>query len=195
MKSFSTFLLVAALSAASSVLGLAQNVATQPTEINANRVDMTSTDTETTSVFDGNVVLTGTNLRITCDRLEVVAHRSGDTKAAFGKVDRFKSLIATGNVRILQGDREAACGRAIVLPGDDKLILQELPVLIDHAVGWTYRGDELEMHRGQRKVTGKNPRIVGPALKDLGVDKDKLLVPAKPANSAPATATDTPKQP
>ncbi|WP_438482378.1 LptA/OstA family protein [Oleiharenicola lentus] len=168
----------------------AQNVQQQPTVIKSQTLDMTSTDTETTSIFTGNVVVTGTNLKLTCDRLEVVGLQAPGSKGSIGKVEGFKSLIATGNVRLIQGEREAACGRAIVLPGEDKLILQENPVLVDHTENWTYRGEEVELHRGERRVHGKNIEMVGPALKDLGVDKDKLLSPTKPV--APAEA---PKQP
>jgi lipopolysaccharide export system protein LptA len=171
-----------------TAISVAQSTPEQPTEISADHIDMTSSDTETTSIFTGNVVVTGTNLKLTCNRLEVVAIRSGDPKATIGEIEGFKSLIAEGNVRLRQEDREATCGRAIVLPGEDKLVLQDKPVIVDHSSKVTYSGDELEMHRGQRRVTGKNPRIIGPALKDLGVDTDKLL-------SVPESAPEAPKQP
>lgn len=167
----------------------AQSVPEQNTVIESESFDLRSTDTETTSVFTGRVVLTGTNLRLTCDRLEIVALRSGDPKATIGKIDDFKSLVATGNVRIIQGDREAACGRAEVLPGDDKITLTGSPVVVDHSVNWTWTGDELEMLRGERQIRGKNARFTGPPIKDLGVDLDK-----KPA-AEPAPAPEAPKQP
>jgi hypothetical protein len=187
MKSLRHLSLLLLISGQAAIVS-AQSVAQQPTVIESKELDMTSTDTETTSIFSGNVVVTGTNLKLSCDRLEVVALRAHDSKGAVGKVEGFKSMIATGNVRLIQGGREAACGRAIVLPGDDKLILQEKPVLVDHEANWTYQGDELELHRGERRVTGKNPKLVGPALKDLGVDKGRLLEPSKqPAAETPKT--------
>lgn len=167
----------------------AQNATPQVTVIESESFDLRSTDTEMTSVFTGRVVLTGTGLRMTCDRLEIVALRAGDPKATIGKVEDFKSLLATGNVRIIQGEREAACGRAEVLPGDDKIILTGSPVVVDHSVNWTWTGDELEMLRGERQVRGKNVRFTGPPIKDLGVDLTK-----KDEGSA-APAPETPKQP
>jgi lipopolysaccharide export system protein LptA len=167
----------------------AQNVTPQNTVIESESFDWRSSDTETTSVFTGRVVVTGTNLRLTCDRLEIVALRSGDPAATIGKIESFKSLVATGNVRIIQGDREAACGRAEVLPGDDKILLTGSPVVVDHSVNWTWTGDELEMLRGERQIRGKNARFTGPPIKDLGVDLDK-----KP-DAAPAPAPEAPKQP
>jgi lipopolysaccharide export system protein LptA len=163
----------------------AQNVEPQNTVIESEQFDWRSTDTETTSVFTGRVVVTGTNLKLTCDRLEIVALRKGEPGATIGKVEGFKSLVATGNVRIIQGDREAACGRAEVHPGDDKIILTGQPVVVDHSVNWTWTGDELEMLRGERQIRGKNARFTGPPIKDLGIDKPK----------ATEAAPEAPKQP
>lgn len=164
------FLLVASAGVAS-----AQTAEQQPTVIEARSSEMRSTETETTALFTGDVVVTGTNLRLTCDRLEVVALREKDAHAALGKIERFRSLIAEGNVRLVQEDREAACGRAVVLPGDNKITLTQKPVVTDRGVGWTWTGDELFLHGGERQVRGTNVRIVGPPVKDLGFDKDKKL--------------------
>jgi lipopolysaccharide export system protein LptA len=179
------------LLAALPVAVRAQNIEPQNTVIETDQFDWRSTDTETTSVFTGNVRVTSTNQKLTCDRLEIVAVRKGDKDATIGKIDSFKSLVATGNVRIIQGDREAACGRAEVLPGDDKIILTGQPVVVDHSVNWTWTGDELEMLRGERQIRGKNARFTGPPIKDLGVDKLK----AAPAPATPTPAPEAPKQP
>lgn len=171
MKHLLLFLLLVAV----AVPVFAQRAAEQPTVIESQLLDMRSTDNETSSLFTGSVVVTGTNMRLTCDRLEVVALRSADATATIGAVEKFKSLIATGNVRIVQGDREATCGRAEVLPGDDKIILTLKPVVTDRGVGWTWTGDELVLLRGERQVRGTNVRIIGPPVKDLGFEKDKPL--------------------
>lgn len=165
---------------------LAQNIEPQPTIIESEKLDMRSTDTEQTSIFEGKVVVTGTNMKLECDRLEVVALRSkADTSATIGKVERFKSLVATGHVHIVQGDREAACGKAVVLPGDDKITLSDRPVVTDRGVGWTWTGDELLLLRGERQVRGTNVKIVGPPVKDLGFDKEKKIEPTPEAPKQP----------
>jgi len=177
---------LALLCAVSAGALCAQNAEVQPTVILSELLDMKSTDAETTTLFEGNVIVTGTNMKLTCDRLEVVAVRSkADAAATIGKVERFKSLVATGNVHIVQGDRDAACGKAVVLPGDNKITLTERPVVTDRGVGWTWTGDELLLLRGERQVRGTNVKIVGPPVKDLGFDKDKKVEPAP----------ETPKQP
>lgn len=166
----------------------AQSTAEQNTVIESEQFDWRSSDTETISVFTGRVVATATNMKLVCDRLEIVALKKGDPAATIGKIESFKSLVATGNVRIIQGDREAACGRAEVLPGDNKVILTGQPVVVDHSVNWTWTGDELEMLSGERQIRGKNARFTGPPIKDLGVDKEK-----KP--ETPDPAPEAPKQP
>jgi lipopolysaccharide export system protein LptA len=154
------------------------------TVIVSQALDMHSTDTETISVFTGNVVVTGNDLRITCDRLDVVSTRMGDKADTIGRQENFKSLLATGHVHIVQQDREASCGRAEVLPREDKVTLTENPVVIDHGNNTVATGEPLVLLRGERRVTGQNVRITLPAIKDLGFDKNA----PPPTPEAPATA-------
>ena len=168
----------------------AQIAEPQPTVIDSEQLDMRSTDTLTTFVFTNRVVVTGTNLRLTCDKLEVITTRQGDVTATIGKLGHFKSLVATGNVRLLQSDREAACGRAEVLPDDDKIILTDNPVVKDLANGATASGPRMVLFRGERRAVIEGAenapsRIVLPAIKDLGFDKDKKAPDAPPPEKKP----------
>jgi len=54
-------------------------------------------------------------------RRRVAAQRG--KQDTLGKQERFKSLVATGKVRIVQGEREATCEHAEVLPGEDRITL------------------------------------------------------------------------
>jgi lipopolysaccharide export system protein LptA len=141
------------------------------TVIVSQSCEITSTDTQTLSVFTGNVIVTGNNIRLTCDRLDVVSLRSGAKQDTLGKQERFKSLVATGGVRIVQGDREATCEHAEVLPGEDRITLTGHPVVTDHGNNSTATGEPLVLYRGERRITGRNVRIVLPPLRDLGFDK------------------------
>ncbi|MBX7122619.1 MAG: LptA/OstA family protein [Opitutaceae bacterium] len=143
-----------------------------PTVIESTSLEMRSTDAEITAVFDQNVVVTGNNLRISCDHLEVVATRIGDATETVGKPDKFRSLIAMGRVHIVQGDREVTCGRAEVFPGDEKIILTENPVVIDKSGPYVASGTRIVLLRGERRLFGDNIKLTGPGLKDLGFDKD-----------------------
>lgn len=160
-------------------------VAPVPTVITSTSMEMWSTDTETRSIFRENVTMTGSNIRITCDQLDVTAVRlvgNDDKTATLPPVEKFKSLVATGNVHIIQGDREVTCGRAEVFPREDRVVLTEKPVLIDSSGPYVATGDRIVMLRGERRILGDNIRIQGPAIKDLGVDKNK---PAQPSSFLP----------
>ena len=104
--------------------------------------------------------------------------RSGDKSATLGKLDKFRSMLATGNVRMVQGDREAACGRAEVLPEEEKVVLSDNPVVVDHDQKTRIAGEKITMLRGPRKVEVEKPILTAPPVKDLGVDKTPASAPA-----------------
>ena len=147
--------------------------------------------------FRNGVTVTATNMTMTCDQLEVVARRSGDPNATFGKQENFKSLIATGKVHIVQSDREATCERAEVFPGDDKVILTGDPKVRSIDGQYQAAGPKMVLHRGERRAqiiseAGERPRISLPALKDLGYEKEKEKKkgPAQPASPPPGTTPE-----
>jgi Uncharacterized protein conserved in bacteria len=139
-------------------------------------------DTETNLLLRGNVVVTATNLRITCDRIDAVLEgenapaRPAAEQGTADDIERFKSIVATGKVRILQGQREAHCERAEILPREGKVVLTgaegQPPVIMDHDFKVTWIADPAILLKGERRVLGENVRIVGPAIKDLGFDKN-----------------------
>jgi lipopolysaccharide export system protein LptA len=190
-------LLLVALATATAAL--AQNAEPIPTTVESDGEGvMVSTDTETTITFEKNVRVRGTNILLTCDYLQVVVLRKGDPKATIGKVDKFRSLLARGNVRIVQGDREAVCGRAEVLPEQDKIILSENPVVVFHDQTGDkdqgrITGKTITMHRGNRMVEIDAPVATLQELKDLGFDEKKLLNPEK--DSAPKQDQPPAKRP
>lgn len=149
-----------------------------PTVITSTEMEMWSTDTETRSIFKENVVVTGNNLKITCDKLDVTATRLADDKnkdATIGTLEKFKSLVATGNVHIVQGDREVTCGRAEVFPAEDKVVLTEKPVVIDSSGPYVATGTRIVLLKGERRLFGDNIRLQGPPIRDLGFDKNKTM--------------------
>jgi lipopolysaccharide export system protein LptA len=154
----------------------------QRTELSSDHGEIWTVGTETRALYTGSVTLTGTNLRILCDRLEVVAEGVDDKTSTVPVIQKFKHLLATGHVRIVQGDREATCGRAEVLPREDKVVLTENPVVIDHGSELVTAGEKITLLRGERRVSVDNPRTTAPSIQDLGFDKDKPLeTPAAPS--------------
>ncbi|MSU69942.1 MAG: hypothetical protein EXS39_04045 [Opitutaceae bacterium] len=150
----------------------------QPTELRCGHMEMWSVNEETHATCTDAVTLTGTNLKIFCDRLEIIAERIGDQAATVPTLEKFKYLLATGHVRIVQGDREATCGRAEIRPREDRVDLTEEPVVIDHGTGWVNAGEKISMLRSERRVLVEKPRFTGPPIKDLGFDKEKAVTPA-----------------
>jgi lipopolysaccharide export system protein LptA len=157
----------------------------QPTTLTCDHMDMWSEGEETKAICTGHVVVTGTNLRIVCDRLELTATRIGEKPGAVPALDKFRYLLATGKVSITQGTRTATCGRAEVFPREEKIVLTENPVVVDHATDFISAGERITMLRGQERLEVDQPRFTGPPIKDLGYDK-------KPPTDAPAQ-TPSPK--
>ena len=160
-----------------------------PTVITSKKLEMWSTDTETHSIFDQNVVVTGNNMKITCDHLDVLAARLGDKDATVGKLDKFKTLVATGNVHITQGDRDVTCGRADVFPGENRVVLTESPVVIDSSGPYVARGTRIILLRGERRLFGDNIEMTGPPIKDLGFDKNKPMQAPAATSTVPVGET------
>jgi lipopolysaccharide export system protein LptA len=188
MKPLRALALLAALSFAPAVFAV--DAAPQSTELRGDHLEMWTVNTETRAICTGAVTLTGTDLRILCDRLEITAEGVGDKTATIPTLDKFKYLLATGHVRIVQGDREATCGRAEVLPRDDKVVLTGEPVVIDHAAGVTSAGEKITLLRGQQRVEVDKPHSTFPAIKDLGYDKTKV----PPPGEAPPAPAPTPSK-
>jgi lipopolysaccharide export system protein LptA len=146
-----------------------------PTTITSQQLDMRTTDKESTFLFTGLVTVTGNEIELTCDELEVIALRSDeDMNAAIGELGKFKSLIAKGRVKIIQGDRVATCGRAEVLPGEEKIILTENPLVRDGQSAVT--GERMVLFRGERRAVVESgasgpARVTLPAIRDLGFEK------------------------
>lgn len=158
----------------------------QPTNLTCDHMDMWSEGNETHAICTGHVVVTGTNLKILCDRLELIASRLGDkTAAALPTLEKFRYLLATGHVDITQGSRGATCGRAEVLPREDKVVLTEDPVVVDHATDFVSAGEKITLLRAQERVIVEKPRLTGPAIKDLGFDRQKPAAPAPSDTPAP----------
>lgn len=160
-------------------------IESQSTSLTCGHMDMWSEGEETKAVCVGEVTLTGTNMRIVCDKLELTATRLDDKKGAVPTLEKFRYLLATGHVSITQGTRVATCGRAEVLPREEKVILTEDPVVVDNATNFVSAGERITMLRGQERVEVDKPRLTGPPIRDLGFDRSKPAAaeeaPAKPA--------------
>jgi lipopolysaccharide export system protein LptA len=163
--------------------GVPAGPAHAPTDIVSDGFDSTTIGTETTTFFTGHVVVTGTNLKINCDRLKVISDRQEGKGDPSRQGQKFKYFLATGHVHIMQLEREATCGRAEVFLAEDRMVLTDEPVVTDHSNNSVATGEKLILLHGEQKVTGTHVRITGPPIKDIGLDKS---LPSAPPAAQPA---------
>jgi lipopolysaccharide transport protein LptA len=118
------------------------------------------------SVFSGKVIAVGTNFRLTCQEMTVFFTNDN-------KVDR---IVATGDVIITQPDRITHCGHAEYFRDEDKFVLTQSPIILDHKN--QIAGPQITIYRTTQKmeITGRSQTII--ANENMG--------------SAPAGAAPTP---
>lgn len=168
----------------------------QNTIVTADRLEMKNTGVESHLTFIGNVHLSGTNLSVTCDRVEIYAEqipdiRDPEKKATIGKIGAITRILALGRVVISQEGRKATAGRAEVMPIEDRIVLTEEPVVTDTETQLTVSGTRMTFFRGERAAQIENPKVVGPSLPNLGFPTEKPPE-GEAAADAPATPAPTP---
>lgn len=167
------------------------------TVISSDRLEMKNDGDKSFFLFSDNVKMTGNNLMVTCDRLEVHADRTGDLDDNIGQLGGIQQILAIGNVSISQEGRVARAGRAEVLPGEDKIVLTENPIVMDEQ--GSVSGESMTFYRGERRAVvasgASGPaRVVLPAIPDLGfLDEEEEAAPETPAS--PETTPDQAETP
>jgi lipopolysaccharide transport protein LptA len=110
--------------------------------------ELRSDEATRTSIFTGNVVVTGTNFNMTCQEMTVI----------FTKDNKVDNILAIGNVIITQPDRITHSGQAQYFSDEDKFVLTDQPVINDHKneVSATkitiYRANQKMITEGRSKV-------------------------------------------
>jgi lipopolysaccharide export system protein LptA len=162
----------------------------QKTTVTSDRLEAHNTGVDGRYVFIGHVHITGTNLEIFCDRLEIFteSEESVGKETSLAESGTVRRVLATGNVSISQEGRKATCGTVEILPLDDRIILTENPIVSDIAMGVTMKGTRMTYHRGERDIEVENPEVIGPALPNLGF-------PSQSGNSTPAAPAPAPGAP
>ncbi len=162
-----------------SVRGQGAAPAQQDTIITSDNLEMQNTGVEAYFVFSKNVRLVGTNLEVTCDKLEIFGdQKRAETGGVVGEVGSIRRILATGNVTIRQEGRRATAGRAEVLPGEDRIELTGEPVVSDPQ--GTVAGDRIVFFRGEQNARIDRPRVVLRALPNLGFPQAPAPEPAAP---------------
>ena len=157
-----------------------------PTVIETDHAEMVTRDGQTHLVLTGNVKITGNNLVVLCDQMEVFTVRrepeeeegkqedpSGITSPEFGQMEK---IIAIGNVQIEQEGRQGQAGRAEIYLIEGRIELTESPVISDE--NGTVSGHRITFNQGEARAVveageGQRARIVLPTLPDLGAATEK----------------------
>jgi lipopolysaccharide export system protein LptA len=190
-------ILVLAAVAIKEAHGQAGETTPQSTIITSERAELRNTGIDAYTVFEENVRLTGTNLEVTCDKLEVFGEQVEDPEKQAGTLGKIRPrrILATGHVVILQAGRKATAETLEVLPQEDKIILSGNPVVTD--TQGTAAGDRITLLRGDQRLYIDNPRIEMRSLPNLGFPQnpDNAPEPEPGAEPQPETTTEPPAQP
>ena len=102
------------------------------------------------SVFTGKVVVVGTNFRMTCQEMTV----------NFTKDNKVDTIVATGDVVITQPDRITHCGHAEYFHDEDKFVLTDQPVILDHKN--QISGPQITIYRTTQKmeIKGRSTTVI-----------------------------------
>jgi lipopolysaccharide transport protein LptA len=166
----------AASSAAPPAEGLSAEERSPATVIESDSMEMVTTDEETRFVFSNNVRVTGNNLTVHCDRLEVLSARHDNDRDAAPELGRIQTIFALGNVRIQQETRLATAGRAELFPQEGKIVLLDSPMIIDDQ--GRVSGERITLYQGESRAVvdsgeGRPARIILPSLPDLDASGER----------------------
>ncbi len=122
MRSAPIFLLLASAAALR-----AQPAAPGDTTITADGPsEMIPGDTGTEFILHNHVVVDGGGLHLTCDLLDVEAGKMSPAQAAAGaaaQLQKARHVVASGHVRIVNGDYVANCAHAEMFPQENRIVL------------------------------------------------------------------------
>lgn len=148
---------------------------TPPTVIESDKLEMVTREGESHFVFSQNVKVTGNNLTVTCDQLEVHSAKSEDQSEGVAEIGSIQMIVAAGNVRMEQEGRVATSGRAELFPQEGRVVLLDSPVI--HDLHGTGTGARIILYQGEGRAViegdDEQPvRITLPTLPDLGAQPE-----------------------
>ncbi len=151
VPSFTSRFSTVASAAAALLLAAVSLDAREPlrTTVTSETIEMQGTDERNYFYFRNDVEVRGTNLEIRCDELTVIAGRAGAAEEGFGEIGAIESIVAVGNVVIVQEGRTAYAGRAEVNPREGTVTLSENPRVVDGDV--EVQGYQFVLYRDERR--------------------------------------------
>ncbi|MFP4357318.1 MAG: LptA/OstA family protein [Puniceicoccaceae bacterium] len=135
------------------------------TVIESERLSVIHTEQGNRFIFSGNVRVTGSDFEAECDRMEVRTTAGRGEDDGFGAIE---VVEATGNVRVLQGGREATAGKAFIYPAENRVVLEDGPAVRDGR--GTVTGHRMILRGAEGRIEvepgpeGNRPRVELPDL-------------------------------
>lgn len=118
-----------------------------------------------TAVFNSNVEVTGTNFHMTCEEMTVY----------FTNANKIETIVAKGNVIIVQPGRVTHCGQAQYFRDGDKFELTDQPHIIDNKN--EIEAPEIIIYRTDKKLVTKG-RTKTTIIQGIGSATNSVETPA-----------------
>lgn len=141
------------------------------TLVESERLEMRELEGQQQYIFEDAVSVTGTNLAVTCDRMEVQARRMDAERSGESGLmgaTQIEEIVGTGSVRIEQEGRVARADKAWIDPVGSRLVLEGNAEVDD--VKGQVRGGRLVLNQGERRAIveggadGERARVTLPEL-------------------------------
>ena len=120
-----------------------------------------------TAVFTGTVVVVGSNFNMTCELMTVY----------FNNANKINTIVAEGNVVIIQPGRITHCGHAIYYHDKDKFDLTDQPDILDNKN--EIKAPEIIIYRMKKELITKG-RTKTTIIEGIGASTNSTPNPAQP---------------
>ena len=118
----------------------------EKTIIKSNKQWLTSTQKEDRYIFEDDIEITGTDMKATCKKMEVVIPNKANSKREISQI------IMTNEVKLTQQLKEITCGRADIFTNTQIVVLTENPVVIDREDNSRADGFKITYNHGNKKI-------------------------------------------
>ena len=164
------YVFLAAMPLTANLSAMEEN-ATRPTTIDSDMAEVVTTKDGHRFYFSGNVVVTGTDLLLNCDELEILSKRESNSSKSITKVGKISLMVARGKVSIKQKGSLGTGDTATMQADPDVFILHGSPAVLVDERG-KLEGDEIVFERGKGRAelrggAGNRPRVELPELPAL----------------------------
>ncbi|MFI3290714.1 MAG: LptA/OstA family protein [Opitutales bacterium] len=118
------------------------------TEITSDKQSLVEGEEFDTYFFEGNVEIDSTDMQANCNKIEVKMAKEGDAS-----VKKISHIIATEDVIITQGLKEAKAGRCDIFPNEEMISLSESPVVLDKGNNSSATGYRMTYRKGKKGIS------------------------------------------